>query len=112
MKIYQRQLEECYRKLEQAGQVGQTRELRVSLGKVIDKIRLINTMDNLIHKKSEEMRQLIEEVMGDIDDLPNVTTSFDSPGYIPVRDYECISSRLKGTLVKFSCMDQTKMKDN
>ena len=56
-------------KLEQAGQVGQTRELRVSLGKVIDKIRLINTMDNLIHKKSEEMRQLIEEVMGDIDDL-------------------------------------------
>ena len=56
MKIYQRQLEECYRKLEQAGQVGQTRELRVSLGKVID-------------KKSEEMRQLIEEVMGDIDDL-------------------------------------------
>ena len=96
MKIYQRQLEECYRKLEQAGQVGQTRELRVSLGKVIDKIRLINTMDNLIHKKSEEMRQLIEEVMGDIDDL----------------DYECISSRLKGTLVKFSCMDQTKMKDN
>ena len=66
MKIYQRQLEECYRKLEQAGQ---TRELRVSLGKVIDKIRLINTMDNLIHKKSEEMRQLIEEVMGDIDDL-------------------------------------------
>lgn len=72
MKIYQRQLEECYRKLEQAGQVGQvgqTRELRVSLGKVIDKIRLINTMDNLIHKKSEEMRQLIEEVMGDIDDL-------------------------------------------
>ena len=102
MKIYQRQLEECYRKLEQAGQVGQTRELRVSLGKVIDKIRLINTMDNLIHKKSEEMRQLIEEVI----------TSFDSPGYIPVRDYECISSRLKGTLVKFSCMDQTKMKDN
>ena len=66
MKIYQRQLEEFYRKLEQAGQ---TRELRVSLGKVIDKIRLINTMDNLIHKKSEEMRQLIEEVMGDIDDL-------------------------------------------
>ena len=60
MKIYQRQLEECYRKLEQAGQVGQTRELRVSLGKVID---------NLIHKKSEEMRRLIEEVMGDIDDL-------------------------------------------
>ena len=56
MKIYQRQLEECYRKLEQAGQVGQTRELRVSLGKVI-------------HKKSEEMRRLIEEVMGDIDDL-------------------------------------------
>ena len=56
MKIYQRQLEECYRKLEQAGQVGQTRELRVSLGKVID-------------KKSEEMRRLIEEVMGDIDDL-------------------------------------------
>ena len=46
MKIYQRQLEECYRKLEQAGQVGQTRELRVSLGKVIDKIRLINTMDD------------------------------------------------------------------
>ena len=36
---------------------------------MIDKIRLINTMDNLIHKKSEEMRQLIEEVMGDIDDL-------------------------------------------
>ena len=36
MKIYQRQLEECYRKLEQAGQVGQTRELRVSLGKVGD----------------------------------------------------------------------------
>ena len=69
MKIYQRQLEECYRKLEQAGQVGQTRELRVSLGKVIDKIRLINTMDNLIHKKSEEMRRLIEEVMGDNDDL-------------------------------------------
>lgn len=69
MKIYQRQLEECYRKLEQAGQVGQTRELRVSLGKVIDKIRLINTMDDLIHKKSEEMRRLIEEVMGDIDDL-------------------------------------------
>ena len=67
MKIYQRQLEECYRKLEQAGQVGQTRELRVSL--VIDKIRLINTMDDLIHKKSEEMRRLIEEVMGDIDDL-------------------------------------------
>ena len=61
MKIYQRQLEECYRKLEQAGQVGQKRELRVSLGKVIDKIRLINTMDN--------MRRLIEEVMGDIDDL-------------------------------------------
>lgn len=41
----------------------------MSLGKVIDKIRLINTMDNLIHEKSEEMRQLIEEVMGDIDDL-------------------------------------------
>ena len=43
MKIYQRQLEECYRKLEQAEQVGKTRELRVSLGKVIDKIQLINT---------------------------------------------------------------------
>ena len=38
MKIYQRQLEECYRKLEQAGQVGQTRELRVSLGKVMGDI--------------------------------------------------------------------------
>ena len=31
---------------------------------------------------------------------------------IPVRDCGCISSRLKGTLVKFSCMDQAKMKDN
>ena len=31
---------------------------------------------------------------------------------IPVRDRGCISSRLKGTLVKFSCMDQAKMKDN
>ena len=69
MKIYQRQLEECYRKLEQAEQVGKTRELRVSLGKVIDKIRLINTMDNLIHEKSEEMRQLSAEVMGNVDEL-------------------------------------------
>ena len=50
MKIYQRQLEECYRKL-------------------IDKIQLINTIDDLIHKKSEEMRRLVEEVSGDIDDL-------------------------------------------
>ena len=65
MKIYQRQLEECYRKLEQAEQVGKTREL----GKVIDKIQLINTIDDLIHKKSEEMRRLVEEVSGDIDDL-------------------------------------------
>ena len=56
MKIYQRQLEECYRKLEQAEQV-------------IDKIQLINTIDDLIHKKSEEMRRLVEEVSGDIDDL-------------------------------------------
>lgn len=69
MKIYQRQLEECYRKLEQAGQVGKTRELRVSLGKVIDKIQLINIIDDSIHKKSEEMRRLVEEVSGDIDDL-------------------------------------------
>ena len=69
MKIYQRQLEECYRKLEQAEQVGKTRELRASLGKVINKIQLINTIDDLIHKKSEEMRRLVEEVSGDIDDL-------------------------------------------
>ena len=69
MKIYQRQLEECYRKLEQAEQIGKTRELRVSLGKVIDKIQLINTIDDLIHKKSEEMRRLVEEVWGDIDDV-------------------------------------------
>ena len=65
MKIYQRQLEECYRKLEQAEQVGKTRELRASLGKVINKIQLINTIDDLIHK----MRRLVEEVSGDIDDL-------------------------------------------
>lgn len=32
MKIYQRQLEECYRKLEQAEQVGKTRELQSELG--------------------------------------------------------------------------------
>ena len=69
MKIYQRQLEECYRKLEQAEQVEKTRELRVSLGEVINKIQLINTIDDLIHKKSEEMRRLVEEVSGDIDDL-------------------------------------------
>ena len=54
MKIYQRQLEECYRKLEQAEQVGKTRELRVSLGKVINKIQLINTIDDLIHKNRKK----------------------------------------------------------
>lgn len=64
MKIYQRQLEECYRKLEQAEQVGKTRELRASLGKVINKIQLINTIDDLFIKNRKKMRRLVEEVSG------------------------------------------------
>ena len=69
MKIYLRELERYYKKLEQEEQVGKVEELKMVLKTLMDKVRYINVLDDIVHSKSREMNSLIEETLRDIDDL-------------------------------------------
>lgn len=69
IEIYLHGLEEFYRTWKVKEQVGETKVVCERVGRLIEKIRLINKLDNTICDHSEELCALVNEAIEEVEEL-------------------------------------------